>query len=59
MDLAVGMIEIASALEFESHALELGFCYDYHGLSYALPDLVRCHIHESDFQIEKCPDESL
>jgi hypothetical protein len=67
MDLVVGLIEFAPAFEFDcqiDELLELGVyraipqCH-FRVLALLLPDLVHCHIHESDFQIENCLDESL
>jgi hypothetical protein len=45
------------ALEFghEFQELECGFHHYYHDFSYALQDLVHCHFHEYDIQIDSCP----
>jgi hypothetical protein len=67
MDLVVGLIEFASALVFDCQIVELFelgvYCAvpqcHFRVLALLLPDLVHCHIHESDFQVENRLDESL
>jgi hypothetical protein len=67
MGLVVGLIEFVPALEFDCQIvelLELGVYFaiprcHFRVLALLLPDLVRCHIHESDFQVENRLDESL